>query len=188
MRRFLLTALAVAYTLATLLMAFVSYLTIAKLRQENADLKAQVSILQEAASQVTPTLAVPQTILVDVKNSYCNLIVDHWESDQHNLNIVTAYAQAIVSSNAPSATAERAQLVLKLNGQELSTAEITFSAGESAESLEADVRNISFSIPDLSVSDELELWLEVTLPGNITISCYGASWYRDGGMLYLISG
>ena len=188
MRKFLLTALAVAYTLATLLMALMSYITISDLRQENAELKTQVSTLQEAQSQAVPTMAVPQTILVDVKHSYCNLIIDHWESDQANLNIVTAYAQAIVASNAPSATAESAQLVLKLNDQELSSTEITLIPGESSESLEADVKNISFSIPDLSTSDELELWLKVTLPGNITISGYGASWYREGGMLHLISG
>lgn len=188
MRKFLLVALAVVYTLATLLMSLMSYITISNLRQENAELKAQVSSLQDAASQLAPTLAVPQTILVDVPNSYCNLIIDHWESDQGNLNIVTAYAQAIVTSNAPSATAEGARLVLKLNGEELSAAEITLNPGESSESLESDVKNISFSIPDLSAGDELELWLEVTLPGNITISCYGTSWYQEGGRLYLISG
>jgi len=188
MRKFLLTALAVSYTLATLLMALVSYITIADLRQENANLKAQLSSLQDSASHPAPTMAVPQTILVDVKNSYCNLIIDHWESDQENLNIVTAYAQAIVSSNAPSAQAERARLVLKLNGQELSSVEITLAPGESSESLESDVKNISFSIPNLSTGDELELWLVVTLPGNIAISGYGASWYREGGMLHLISG
>ena len=87
MRKFLLTALAVAYTLATLLMAFVSYITITNLRQENADLKDQVASLQASVSQPAPTVAVPQTILVDVPNSYCNLMVDHWEADQSNLNI-----------------------------------------------------------------------------------------------------
>ena len=188
MRKFLLTALAVAYTFATLLLALVSYMTISDLRQENANLKAQLSSLQDSASQTVPTLAVPQTILVDVKNSYCNLIIDHWESNQENLNIVTAYAQAIVSSNAPTAIAERARLVLKLGDQELSSVEITLAPGESSESLEADVRNVSFSIPSLSTSDELELWLVVTLPGNIVISGYGASWYQEGGMLHLISG
>ena len=188
MRRFLLTALAVVYTFATLLLAFVSFITISNLRQENADLKDQIASLQQSGSQSAPTVAFPQTILVDLEKSYCNLIVDHWEADRDNLNIVTAYAHAIITSNAPSATAERAELILKLNGEELSAAEITLHPGESSESLEADVKNISFSIPNLSTSDELSLWLEVTLPGNMTINCYGASWYRDGGMLYLISG
>ena len=189
MRKFLLTALAVAYTLATLLLALVSYISINNLRQENARLKAQLTSLQIAATQPTPTIAnTPPTILVDVKNSYCNLVIDHWESDQENLNIVTAYAQAIVVSDAPSATIESAELVLKLNGEETSTAEITLSPGEASESLEADVKNISFSIPQLSTVDELELWLKVTLPGNLTLQCYGASWYQEGGMLHLISG
>ena len=185
MRKILLAAVAVAYTLATLLLALVSYMTIGDLRKENADLKLQLDALR--ASQNTPMIDV-QTVLVDVKNSYCNLVIDHWESDEKNLNIVTAYAQAIVVSNASTATAESARLVLKLNGNVLSTSEITLSAGESSESLEADVKNVSFSIPKLSAKDELELWLEVTLPGNITLSGYGASWYRQGGNLHLISG
>ena len=185
MRKILLAAVAVAYTLATLLLALVSYMTIGDLRKENADLKLQISALQ--ASQNTPMVDV-QTVLVDVKNSYCNLVIDHWESDEKNLNIVTAYAQAIVVSNASTATAESARLVLKLDGNVLSTSEITLSAGESSESLEADVKNVSFTIPKLSAKDELELWLEVPLPGNITLSGYGASWYRQGGNLHLISG
>ena len=188
MRKFLLTALAVAYTLATLLLALVSYMSIANLRQENASLKAQLTALQIAATQPAPTIANTPTVLVDVKNSYCNLVIDHWESDQNNLNIVTAYAQAIVVSDAPSATIKSAELVLKLNGQETSTAEITLSPGESSESLEGDVKNVSFSIPELSTVDELELWLKVTLPGNLTLQSYGASWYQEGGMLHLISG
>ena len=87
MRKILLAAVAVAYTIATLLLALVSYMTIGDLRKENADLKLQISALQ--ASQNTPMVDV-QTVLVDVKNSYCNLVIDHWESDEKNLNIVTA--------------------------------------------------------------------------------------------------
>ena len=187
MRKFLLATLAVVYTLATLILALVSYVTIGNLRKENADLKNQLASLEASRSEVTSMIDV-QTVLVDVKNSYCNLVIDHWESDEKNLNIVTAYAQAIVVSNASTATAESARLVLKLDGNVLSTSEITLSAGESSESLEADVKNVSFTIPKLSAKDELELWLEVTLPGNITLSGYGASWYRQGGNLHLISG
>ena len=187
MRKFLLATLAVVYTLATLILALVSYVTIGNLRKENADLKNQLASLEASRSEVISMIDV-QTVLVDVKNSYCNLVIDHWESDEKNLNIVTAYAQAIVVSNASTATAESARMVLKLNGDVLSTSEITLTSGESSESLEADVKNVSFSIPNLSAKDELELWLEVTLPGNITLSGYGASWYRQGGTLHLISG
>lgn len=187
MRKILLAAVAVAYTLATLLLALVSYMTISDLRKENADLKLQLSALQTSQFQNAPMVDV-QTVLVDMKNSYCNLVIDHWESDEENLNIVTAYAQAIVASNAPTATAESARIVLKLDGNVLSTSEITLTPGESSESLEADVKNVSFTIPKLSAKDELELWLEVALPGNITLSGYGASWYRQGGTLHLISG
>ena len=187
MRKFLLATLAVVYTLATLVLASVSYITISDLRKENADLKKQLTALQTSLSQ-TPSIIDVQTVLVDVKNSYCNLVIDHWESDHENLNIVTAYAQVIVVSNASTAMAEEARLVLKLGDKVLSTSEITLVPGESSESLEGDVRNVSFSIPELSAKDELALWLEVTLPGNITLSGYGCSWYLEGGALRLLSG
>ena len=187
MRKILLTALVVVYTLATLILALTSYITIGDLRKENAGLKHQLSALQSSDAYPSSLIDV-QTVLVDIKNSYCNLIIDHWESNQENLNIVTAYAQAIVVSDAATATAEHARLVLKLDGKELSSAEITLVPGESTESLEADVKNISFTVPDLSANDELELWLEVTLPGNIILSGYGGSWFREGGTLHLISG
>ena len=189
MKRFLLAMLAVIYTLVTLIMSIMSYITIKDLRQENTMLKSQLQTLRDSYALQPPAVLNAQTVLVDLENSYCNLVIDHWESDQNNLNIVTAYAQAVISSDAPTATAENACLILKLNGETLvSTAEITLQPGESSESLEADIRNISFSIPALSATDELELWLEVALPGNLTISGYCASWYQEGGILRLITG
>ena len=188
MRKILMPLLAVVYVLATLIMSIMSFITIDELRRENTGLKNQIVSLQASLSQASALVSGTQTVLVDLDQSYCNLIIDHWESNQENLNITTAYVQAVVVCDAPSASVEKARLVLKLNGEELSTIELTLSPGESKETLEADVKNVSFSIPELSTQDELELWLEVTLPGNLTISSYGASWYQEGGMLHLISG
>lgn len=176
-----------AFSLVIVIMAVFSYTIIDALLQENAKLKAQLTAAQAAAEHGRLNYAV-ETILVDVENSYCNLVVDQWETSGEELTIQTAYAQAVVVSNAALATAEDSRLVLKLGDQEVSAYDVTLNPGESSESLEADLKNISFWIPALDSDDELELWLEVTLPGNIIVSGYGASWYQEGGMLQLISG
>lgn len=188
MKRRYVMLLSFAFSLVIVIMAVFSYTMIEALLQENARLKTQLAEVQATAAQAAPNYAGTQTILVDVEKSYCNLIVDQWKASGDELTIETAYAQAIVVSNASMATAERARLVLKLAGEEVSTQEVTLNPGEASESLEADLENITFQIPSLSTYEELELWLEVTLPGNITINGYGTSWYQEGGMLHLISG
>ena len=176
-----------AFSLVIVIMAAFSYTMINALMEENAKLKAQLAAAQAAAEHGSLGYAV-ETILVDVDESYCNLVVDQWEAFGDQLTINTAYAQAVIVSNASLAMADRSRLVLRLDDQEVSTYDITLDHGESSESLEADLKNITFQIPDLGTQDELELWLEVTLPGNITVSGYGASWYQEGGMLHLITG
>lgn len=187
MRRRYVMLLSFAFSLVIVIMAVFSYTVIDALMQENARLKAQLNAAQAAAEHGGLNYAV-ETILVDVQNSYCNLVVDQWEATDETLTIQTAYAQAIIASNAALATAENSRLVLRMGDEEVSAYDVTLKHGESSESLEADLENIVFDIPALTLRDELELWLEVTLPGNITITGYGASWYRQGGRLHLISG
>ena len=188
MKRRYVMLLSFAFSLVIVIMAVFSYTIIDALLQENAKLKAQLSAAQAAAEHASVYYAGGNTVLVDVENSYCNLIVDQWEASGEELTIQTAYAQAVVMSNASAATAERSRLVLRMGGMEVSTYDVTLNPGESSESLEADLEDITFQIPDLDSDDELELWLEVTLPGNIIVSGYGASWYQEGGQLHLISG
>lgn len=187
MKRRYIMLVSFAFSLVIVIMAAFSYTVIDALRQENDRLKAQLAAAQAAAEHGALGYSV-ETILVDVQQSYCNLVVDQWEATDETLTIHRAYAQAVVVSNAALATAENARLVLRLGDEEVSAYDVTLSHGESSESLEADLENIVFEIPALSLRDELELSLEVTLPGNITITGYGASWYRQGGRLHLISG
>ena len=187
MRRRYVMLLSFAFSLVIVIMAVFSYTMIDALLQENERLKAQLTAARAAAEHGSLNYSV-ETILVDVQKSYCNLVVDQWEASDDTLTIKTAYAQAVVVSNAALATVEDARLVLRMGDQEVSSCDVTLSYGESSESLEADLENVEFRIPALSTRDELELWLEVTLPGNITITGYGASWYRAGGRLNLISG
>ena len=187
MKRRYVMLLSFAFSLVIVIMAVFSYTMIDALLQENAKLKSQLVAAQAAAEHGTLGHAV-ETILVDVQKSYCNLIVDQWEAADGELTIHTAYAQAVVVSNAALITAEDARLVLRMGDEEVSAYDVTLNPGESSESLEADLESITFQIPPLGAGDELELWLEVTLPGNITVTGYGASWYQEGGMLHLISG
>ena len=187
MRRRYVILLSFAFSLVIVIMAVFSYMMIDALMTENARLKAQLTAAQASLEHGGRDYAL-ETILVDVQKSYCNLIVDQWDATDDSLTIHTAYAQAMVASNVPVSTAEHARLILRMGDEEVSTHDVTLTSGESNECLEADLENITFQIPALSIRDELELWLEVTLPGNITVTGYGASWYRQGGRLHLISG
>ena len=187
MRRRYVILLSFAFSLVIVIMAVCSYMMIDALMTENARLNAQLNAAQAAVAHSGREYAM-ETILVDVQKSYCNLIVDRWDATDDSLTIHTAYAQAMVASNVPVSTAEHARLILRMGDEEVSTHDVTLTSGESNECLEADLENITFQIPTLSIRDELELWLEVTLPGNITVTGYGASWYRQGGRLHLISG
>ena len=187
MRRRYVILLSFAFSLVIVIMAVFSYMMIDALMAENARMKAQLTAAQAALEHAGRDYA-RETILVDVQKSYCNLIVDRWDATDDSLTIHAAYAQAMVASNVPLTTAENARLILRMGNEEVSTYDVTLTSGESSECLEADLENITFQIPTLSIRDELELWLEVTLPGNITVTGYGASWYRQGGRLHLISG
>ena len=188
MKRRYVMLLSFAFSLVIVIMAVFSYTMIDALLQENSKLKAQLVAAQAAAEHGSLNYVAGQTILVEVEKSYCNLMIDQWDATDEELTIHTAYAQAVMVSNAALATAEHSRLVLRMGDQEVSTYDVTLNPGESSESLEADLEDITFQIPTLGTRDELELWLEVTLPGNITVTGYGASWYQEGGMLHLISG
>ena len=187
MRRRYVMLLSFAFSLVIVIMAVCSYMMIDALLDENARLKAQLTAAQAAVEHGARDYSM-ENILVDVQKSYCNLIVDQWESNDDTLTIHTAYAQAVVASNVALTSAQNARLILRMGDEEVSTYDVILSIGESSECLEADLENITFQIPALTIRDELELWLEVTLPGNVTVIGYGASWYRQGGRLHLISG
>lgn len=122
--------------------------------------------------------------------AYANLVVENWEVTETALNITSGYIQVqmprLALENAVSAT--KAELVLHLNGQEVSRQDVALTAGEGDSSYEAAINNTVFTMPAMEDDYQLDLWLEVTLSNGTSIRANGGSWYNSDGQLQLVVG
>ena len=122
--------------------------------------------------------------------SYCNMMVDSWLDDGASVTLTSAYIQVQLPrlSAEGALTAEKAQLVLYCNSQEVSRTDIALQPGEAAGSYELEVTDQTVSLPELAEDDYLDLWLEITLSDGRTLSTAGASWYNGPDGLFLVVG
>lgn len=124
-------------------------------------------------------------------SAYANLIVEDWEANTSSLNIKTGYMQAQMprlTSNNTTASVSSANLVLKLNGEEVSRQEVSLAAGEGQGGYESSISNVSFTMPAMQDDYQLDLVLEVTISNGSTVSATGGSWYSNNGELQLVVG
>lgn len=123
--------------------------------------------------------------------AYANLVVEDWEASDSALTVKAGYIQAQMprlTFNNMSAGISKAELVLHLNGEEVSRQEVTLEAGEGEGSFEAALSGTSFTMPAMEDDYQLDLWLEVALNTGSTISANGGSWYNNSGELQLVVG
>lgn len=124
-------------------------------------------------------------------NAYANLVVESWEVSTSALNIKSGFVQAQMPRLAfegASSSISKADLVLQLNGEEISRQAITLSEGEGEGSFETTITDISFTMPAMQDDYQLELWVEVTLSNGNVVSVVGGSWYYNNGELQLVVG
>ena len=124
-------------------------------------------------------------------SAYANLVVENWEATGSSLNIKNGFVQAqmpALTFNDMTTSVTAANLVLHLNGEEVSRQEVALSAGEGSGSFEASLSNIAFTMPTMEDDYQLDLWLEVTLNTGNVISVSGGSWYNNNGELQLVVG
>ena len=122
--------------------------------------------------------------------SYCNMMVDSWLDDGKTVTLTSAYIQVQLPrlSTAGELTAQKAQLVLYCNSNEVSRTDITLQPGEAAGSYELELNDQTISLPERAEDDYLDLWLEITLSDGRTRSTAGASWYNGPDGLFLVVG
>ena len=131
--------------------------------------------------------------LASYLNAYANMIVDGdgWKADKKKLTISSGYIQVQMpqlTMGSDSVTIEKAELVLKLSGEETDRQSITLPKGEGEGSYEMAVTDLSFEMPKMADDHQLDLWLEVTLSDGQTLSTCGGSWYYSNGDLVLAVG
>ena len=122
--------------------------------------------------------------------SYCNMMVDSWLDDGSAITLTSAYIQVQLPrlSAEGELTAEKAQLVLYRNSEEVSRTDITLQPGEAPGSYELEISDQTVPLPELEEDDYLDLWLEVTLSDGRTLSTAGAGWFSSPDGLFLVVG
>ena len=123
--------------------------------------------------------------------TYANLVVDNWETANNMLNVATGFIQVQtprLSTDGSTVTLTTAELVFKLNGEELERRAVTLPQGEATGSYELALENTAFTMPKMEDDYQLDLWLEVALSNGNSISVCGGSWYYNSGELLLVVG
>lgn len=113
---------------------------------------------------------------------FCELSVDDWSQENGALN-VSIWAQA----SLPAGVQPNARIEMWRGSDVIANQPITLAAGEIDGIFEA-VSTLSFQIPAIEPSEELELWLIVEAPGCNTLFTCGAGWYQEDGQLMIIAG
>ncbi len=87
-----------------------------------------------------------------------------------------------LTANGEAATCVNAALVLQLNGTEVQRQSLNVP-GEAFDVHSLDVGGITFAIPELAESSQLDLLMEVTLSDGQMLTQFGCSWYYADGEL-----
>ena len=131
--------------------------------------------------------------LIDLSASlygYCHLMVEDWSFEGTTLTVNSAYFQAMLpmlSQNGSSVTAQKAELVLMHNGQEVSRQELPLVAGEAEGTYESQISAVTFTTPALEDDHQLDLMLEITLSAGDPLTNNSCSWYYiDGGLTMVV--
>ena len=131
--------------------------------------------------------------LIDLSASlygYCHLMVEDWSFEGITLTVNSAYFQAMLpmlSQNGSAVTAQKAELVLMHNGQEVSRQELPLVAGEAEGTYESQISAVTFTTPALEDDHQLDLMLEITLSAGDPLTNNSCSWYYiDGGLTMVV--
>ena len=118
-------------------------------------------------------------------SSYCNLLVSDWvEQNGSSLILNGAYAQVqLPQIQGQELTFVTQELVLRLNGPVSAKVPIVLSPSEVAGSYEVIINNLHLPMPELDDSDNLELYLEITLSDGRHLQAFGIGWYLENGKL-----
>ena len=123
--------------------------------------------------------------------SYCSIVVEESTFDTSTLTLTTGKVQVQVPSitnEGETISCQEASIVLTHNGQELGKQALTLSETDSENHFEADLADITFSVPELENEEKLELMLTVTLSNGQSLSAYGGNWVYNTEDLLLVVG
>lgn len=185
----ILTLLTLICSICSLILSMLAFIraedtaTMVDLQAQNIQLQSQIDKL---TTRLTGTTDAPT---YSIEDTYCNLIISDYTTEDVQLVLNTVYAQVqLPQTTGTSLTIRRAELVLMLGENEVYQQDITLQPGESEGGYELTLTKVQLPLPELKKDQQLDLMLEVTLSDGQSLRSDSASWYAEGGNLYLIAG
>ena len=122
--------------------------------------------------------------------SYCSIIVEESAFEDSKLALVSGKAQVqapTITNEGEVITCAKAELALLFNGETLDTVKLTMAETETAGLFEAQLKDISFDVPEMEDDQQLDLYLNVTLSNDQLLSAFGGNWfYNNQGLLPVV--
>lgn len=141
----------------------------------------------------TPTDPV-NTAYIDMESALqarCSIFVEESTFDTDALTLTAGKVELQVPSltnQGETVSCQEAALVLMHNGQELSKQPVTLTETDVAYHYEAQLTDITFTVPELENEEKLELMLSITLTDGQTLCAYGGNWIYSTEDLLLVVG
>lgn len=141
----------------------------------------------------TPTDPV-NTAYIDMESALqarCSIFVEESTFDTDALTLTAGKVELQVPSltnQGETVSCQEAALVLMHNGQELSKQPVTLTETDVAHHYEAQLTDITFTVPELENEEKLELMLSITLTDGQTLCAYGGNWIYSTEDLLLVVG
>lgn len=129
--------------------------------------------------------------LADSLYGYANLMVDDWTEQGRMLTVTEGFVEVqtpLLTAEGTVPTIEQARLVLWLGDVEVASRPVQMEPGEADGVYVADLKELSFEIPEMDGDGELTLWTEAKLSNGKTMMVYAVSWIARDGQLYLVTG
>lgn len=133
----------------------------------------------------SPESAVP-VYLQSSLSAFCNLVVNDWMENPGSALVLTdAYAQVQLPrvSSAGKVQIAKSELTLRLNDLEIIRIPIKLHQSEVEGSFELVITDLQIPMPELSESDVLELYLEISLTDGRHLSAFGVTWHLENNHL-----
>ena len=114
----------------------------------------------------------------------CFLTVADWQVEDNTMTILGSSVDVqlpLFSPQGEPISCTGINLILQLDGEELERKSLMLPV--TGDLLETDVSGITFTVPKLEESSQLDLWLEVLLSDGQVLTHSGSSWYYFEGEL-----
>jgi hypothetical protein len=114
------------------------------------------------------------------------LVVNDWVENPGSALVLTdAYAQVQLPRVSVAGEVEigKAEVVLRLNDTESIRLPIKLSPSEVAGSFELVITDLQIPMPELTETDVLELYLEVSLTDGRKLTAFGVTWHLENEKL-----